>query len=370
MNKEKSDDPLLQSTAYGFMIFTSASLQNLTKFHLLLKSHQLSPQAIFELANECVPALRQVGKKLQHEDGAESAASAIEKALQSHPDNSTQRAREVCDTCVNLYTRVYSNESQSLGFIHIEVNRLLRNVKSVVECSITALTQTVREACKELAAYVLLMWEGLKIMFPAMPPSMTSQTVPLYRGLRLSLSAFKALCDQVDRFVVMPGFTSFSLDSAIALQFPGLGPPDLKKEVDILLELDSFCRPAIQDMAATGLKHEREVVMHPFSTFKVVASSKFGPENRPVIHLRDVEIVLLREQTISSAGETAKAEAKEVRKCFKCNCTLFPDYDFCDSCRLFLCKGCKKLPCASHKLKFTVLREISRIPSKTPLKYK
>jgi hypothetical protein len=123
----------------------------------------------------------------------------------------------------------------------------------------------VYTACEQLAPYVLLLWEGLKMMFSSTALSLSTMKVSLFRGMRMTTEAYKSLCRQEGSFVVLPAFTSFSVDLAAALCFPAQGVTDPKTQVDVLLP--------------------------PFSAMKVVSSTRAGPNGRPLIKLSDVEVL-------------------------------------------------------------------------------
>lgn len=284
-----SQETSLQATPHGFMTFNTISFEKMTGFMNILKNFRLSVDEVFALAKECVVALRALGKKMKQEQGCEIAASAIEKALKEHTDDTVDCARGICDKCIHVYTQ----EKDGVGFIYREVNLRLRSAPSASCTTLKALKNMVRDACGDLTSYTLLLWDGLKTMFAAAPETENSMNrIALYRGYRLPLPAYEALCAQKNKYIAFPGFTSFSLKLDVALQFPMGGKPDPAKEVDLILILDAFSRPAIEEKAFKAFKGEREVVMHPFSTFFVhTTGGTAGPTKRPVVKLCDVELV-------------------------------------------------------------------------------
>lgn len=277
---------LLAATSHGFMEFRSMSPEIVMQFILLLTRHKSPAEDVITMANECTRALQALGRDdLSHKNGLEIAASAIEMAAKSHPNAPEESANKVLETCVKLYTQ----ESNGVNFVYKEVNRLLRNVESF-EGNMMMLRKAVQSACGRLNTYVFLLWEGLKQFYPAKPVSQSRLMRPLYRGMRLPLTAYRALCLQVGRYIVMPGFTSFSLEHDVALRFPVNVPPaDPQREVDIILKLDSYSRPWIERVSA--FKTEHEVVMYPFSVFKVQSFEEARPDCRAVVQLIDIEIM-------------------------------------------------------------------------------
>jgi hypothetical protein len=205
--------------------------------------------------------------------------------MNSNADNKTLRAREICDSCVKVYTQ----ETQSS--IYREVNHRLKAVDSVADGTIRTLMAVVRKACGSLAAYVFLLWEGTKLMFSTRALSQTTQKVSLFRGMRMKTKAYEALCSRTDQFVVMPAFTSFSVDLDTALGFPALGTTDPQTEVEVLLDLDSYGRAVVEHTAAEGVKSEREVL--PFNVLKVVSSMRAGSKGRRVVKLTDLVLLAI-----------------------------------------------------------------------------
>jgi hypothetical protein len=56
----------------------------------------------------------------------------------------------------------------------------------------------------------------------------------------------------VDKFITMPGFTSFS--QFVSRSFPTGVPPAHGEEIDILVDMDTFKRPALEELTSVPLK--------------------------------------------------------------------------------------------------------------------
>jgi hypothetical protein len=79
----------------------------------------------------------------------------------------------------------------------------------------------------------------------------------------------------------------------IAFTFPQVVGSATAHEIDMFLNLDSLGCPFIEDRAASGMKYEQEVVIHPFSCFKIVSASLAGQNERPLIKLREIDLVVI-----------------------------------------------------------------------------
>jgi hypothetical protein len=245
---------------------------------------RLSDERLLELSAEAAAGI------LRHSEECGKAAAGVVIAGRLMPftgkvDEEDVRARflaarQCTDAALELYS-AQTLDGQDASHIWRDMNLGLRRAGCLGDMTPDDVERMVRNSCRHLAAFALLLMEAIRTM-----PEAARSVVKAYRGLCVPTQVLDAYRENVGSAVVWPAFQSCSLDAAKALDFPMGGAGPLPGTVDVVFEVTSIARPVIE-----GLSHfatEREVLLPPGTM--VIVGQVVEMDGRPMVCLCDVNV--------------------------------------------------------------------------------
>jgi hypothetical protein len=240
----------------------------------------MSPAAVVGQVKKACEGMRAWGAATGNVIPARILVGEFEACSAKYGGNMALCAKELRVVAIRLYTMEDSTTEPPVhvGEFYTQLNMRLRNMVEFGELSISALLEELQRVLGDLFEYAILLLDALRQM-----PT-TDVELPLLRGAKMSKEALKAIRNADGKALQFTSFTSFSEDFELAKKFPQKSPGPGEEKV--LWQLNAVHRPAISSISA--IESEREVLMHPGSTTRIVGLSRMN--NRWCIRLRDIEL--------------------------------------------------------------------------------